>query len=419
MQTPDPFLAEVATHLIGAGGKRLRPTLTLVRRLRVHASGGTGAVPTPVHRCALTGAVAVRARAPRVALPRRRDRRGRDPPRRAQRERALEQHRRHPRRRLPPRPGVVAGGVARRRRRRRCSRRPSASCAGARCSSSSTSSTSTAPRRTTRPRSRARPPRCSRRRVASAAWCRASATPPSTRSPASAVTSACASRSSTTCSTSSSTDDRARQARGPGPPRGHLHAARSSTCCASRPSCATCSGGPLDPEQLDVARALALGPLSTGSTAVEMALGVARDHAVKARDALDGADGLDPDVCAHARAPRRRPRHPRALTRPTSTGASRHVRAVSFEVGRSPAYRCGFFFPRAGGSAMGLFDKAKQAKQSAADAMAQAGAMQQDGAGRLRHAPTCPAWAARTWPRWPPTRRRSTSWRSPASRRPA
>ncbi len=55
-------------------------------------------------------------------------------------------------------------------------------------------------------------------------------------------------------------------------------------------------GGPLDPAQLDVARALALGPLSTGSTAVEMALGVARDHAVKARDALDGADGLDADV---------------------------------------------------------------------------------------------------------------------------
>jgi len=29
VRTPDPFLAEVATHLIGAGGKRLRPTLTL------------------------------------------------------------------------------------------------------------------------------------------------------------------------------------------------------------------------------------------------------------------------------------------------------------------------------------------------------------------------------------------------------
>src|SRR3954454_6861263 len=56
-------------------------------------------------------------------------------------------------------------------------------------------------------------------------------------------------------------------------------------------------GGPLDPEQLDVARTLALGPLAAGSTAVEVALGVARDHAVKARDALDGADGLDPAVC--------------------------------------------------------------------------------------------------------------------------
>jgi heptaprenyl diphosphate synthase len=55
-------------------------------------------------------------------------------------------------------------------------------------------------------------------------------------------------------------------------------------------------GGPLDPEQLDAARTLALGPLATGSTAVELALGVARDHAVKARDALDGTDGLDPDV---------------------------------------------------------------------------------------------------------------------------
>jgi hypothetical protein len=56
-------------------------------------------------------------------------------------------------------------------------------------------------------------------------------------------------------------------------------------------------GGPLDPDQLDAARGLALGGLTAGSTAVEVALGVASDHAVKARDALDGADGLDPDVC--------------------------------------------------------------------------------------------------------------------------
>ena len=56
-------------------------------------------------------------------------------------------------------------------------------------------------------------------------------------------------------------------------------------------------GGPLDPAQLEEARTLALGNLTTGSSAMELALGVARDHAVKARDALDGADGLDPDVC--------------------------------------------------------------------------------------------------------------------------
>lgn len=56
-------------------------------------------------------------------------------------------------------------------------------------------------------------------------------------------------------------------------------------------------GGPLDAAQLDTARTLAVGALSTGSTAVELALDVARDHAVKARDALDGTDGLDPDVC--------------------------------------------------------------------------------------------------------------------------
>jgi hypothetical protein len=56
-------------------------------------------------------------------------------------------------------------------------------------------------------------------------------------------------------------------------------------------------GGPLDPEQLDTARTLALAGLGTGSTAVDVALGVARDHAVKASDALEGADGLDPGVC--------------------------------------------------------------------------------------------------------------------------
>jgi heptaprenyl diphosphate synthase len=56
-------------------------------------------------------------------------------------------------------------------------------------------------------------------------------------------------------------------------------------------------GHPLDPDQLDEARRLATGDLAGGTTAVELALEVARDHAVKAGDALDGAEGLDPAVC--------------------------------------------------------------------------------------------------------------------------
>ena len=56
-------------------------------------------------------------------------------------------------------------------------------------------------------------------------------------------------------------------------------------------------GHPLDPAQLEEARALALGSLASGTSAVEVALSVARDHAVKASDALEGADGLDPGVC--------------------------------------------------------------------------------------------------------------------------
>src|SRR5690349_12296013 len=55
VQTPDPFLAEVATHLIGAGGKRLRPTLTIVS---AYASADHGGADTPATDAALTGSVA-------------------------------------------------------------------------------------------------------------------------------------------------------------------------------------------------------------------------------------------------------------------------------------------------------------------------------------------------------------------------
>jgi heptaprenyl diphosphate synthase len=49
---------------------------------------------------------------------------------------------------------------------------------------------------------------------------------------------------------------------------------------------------PLDPDRLAEARRLA-----TANGSVDAALGVARDHAAKAGDALAGAEGLDPEVC--------------------------------------------------------------------------------------------------------------------------
>jgi heptaprenyl diphosphate synthase len=53
VRTPDRFLAEVASHLIGAGGKRIRPTLTLCAAYAVTDSAG------PVSADAVTGAVAI------------------------------------------------------------------------------------------------------------------------------------------------------------------------------------------------------------------------------------------------------------------------------------------------------------------------------------------------------------------------
>jgi heptaprenyl diphosphate synthase len=53
VSTSDRFLAEVASHLIGAGGKRIRPTLTLCAAYAVTDSDG------PVSANAVTGAVAI------------------------------------------------------------------------------------------------------------------------------------------------------------------------------------------------------------------------------------------------------------------------------------------------------------------------------------------------------------------------
>ena len=53
VQTSDPFLAEVSAHLIGAGGKRIRPTLALC------AAYAAGRRLTPAADAAITGSVSV------------------------------------------------------------------------------------------------------------------------------------------------------------------------------------------------------------------------------------------------------------------------------------------------------------------------------------------------------------------------
>ena len=88
------MLTETSSYLIAAGGKRFRAMLVLLA-----GYFGDPARPAARPRLGLD-----RAGAPRDAVPRRRDRRGRRPPWRAERERPLGQHGRDPHRRLPLRP---------------------------------------------------------------------------------------------------------------------------------------------------------------------------------------------------------------------------------------------------------------------------------------------------------------------------
>jgi heptaprenyl diphosphate synthase len=60
-----------------------------------------------------------------------------------------------------------------------------------------------------------------------------------------------------------------------------------------RPELRDLLGAPLDDDVLTKARTL-----TVESGAMELAMDVAHDHAVKATQALDGADGLDADTCA-------------------------------------------------------------------------------------------------------------------------
>jgi heptaprenyl diphosphate synthase len=65
---------------------------------------------------------------------------------------------------------------------------------------------------------------------------------------------------------------------------------------AGEPALRDVLGGPLDPGRLDEARSLA-----SANGSVTTALAVAQDHATKAGEALDGADGLAGDVASQLR----------------------------------------------------------------------------------------------------------------------
>ena len=167
--TPDVYLNEIASHLIVAGGKRLRPVL---------AVAGAQIFGTAASARRRAWRRRVRTRPPRFALPRRRDGRGRHPSRRRDRQRAsgatcrrsspatscCRGRRRSPRRSAPRSPG--------------CWRARSAGSARARSRSSATPTTrSRTEEQLPARRSTARPRRCTAPRRGSAASSPASTVP--------------------------------------------------------------------------------------------------------------------------------------------------------------------------------------------------------------------------------------------------
>ena len=145
------FLDSVTTHLIAAGGKRLRPLLALAA-----ATGGE----RDATQDDLLGARGGRARAPGLAVPRRRARRGHHPAQRRERKQPFRKSGRHRGRRLPAGPLGRHRGQPGHRDRRACwpTRWPgSARGRSPRCARPSRSPAAT---RTTSRRSPARRPRC-------------------------------------------------------------------------------------------------------------------------------------------------------------------------------------------------------------------------------------------------------------------
>ena len=303
VRAEDRFLGEVAGHLLGAGGKRLRPMLTLCAAYAAHGRRRPGGRRRRHRR------VLGRARPPRVAVPRRRDRRGRDPPRRAERQRPLVEHRRDPRRRLPARAGVGARGVARRRRRR-----------AARVDDR---------RAVPRPGARAAVP--VRRRTATQ------------ESYFSSIEGKTASLMATACRIGGMVSDvlgrHARRAHAVRPPPRHVlpdrrrrarrhaqrrrarqagrqrrarrrvHAAGDLRARASGAELRELLGRKLEWPEVETVVALVADP-----TSIDASLAVARTHAAKANEALAGAPELDADVCDRLAHARRRARAPLVVT---------------------------------------------------------------------------------------------------------
>ncbi len=157
--TEDPYLTEIASHLIAGRRQAAAPGH---RRAGAQTDGRPGGV-----RRGRARRRGVRARAPRLALPRRRDGRGRHPPRRGDGQRPVGQPAGDPRRRLPARPGLGDRRLARHRGRRAARRTIGRLCEGQIAELRTTYDTSPAPRTPTSRRSRGRRPRCSRRPPAS------------------------------------------------------------------------------------------------------------------------------------------------------------------------------------------------------------------------------------------------------------
>ena len=255
----DGFLDEVTTHLIAAGGKRLRPLLALAT-----ATGGA----REATQDDLMGGVAVEL--VHLASLYHDDvmDEATDPPQRRERQRPVRQPGRHRRRRLPPGPRRPRSPPASAPRSPRCWPTRSAGSARARCPRCAPPSRSARTvddyfeaigGKTAALMAHVVPHRRADRRAAPAAR--------STRSPSSATASGWSSRSATTSSTSSRTDGQLGKPAGQDLAEGiyTLPVLVALDDPAVRPELGPCSGQPLDQPERDKARSIVMASGAIGN----------------------------------------------------------------------------------------------------------------------------------------------------------